>query len=107
MIEETTTSYPVSLQEFKSWKARHEGCGHKLLRADDFRVKARGIVCLDCQGWWKVLASEWDADPELKAWALDQTEQAKGREEDFRWVAAKGPVFEDDFSMTSNYYSDD
>lgn len=85
-----TTPYPISLKEFKAWKVKHEV--HQLLRCDDPRVKARGIVCLDCDDWCKVLFTEFDKDENLTAWSKQQTDHARCRAEDFRWERAPGPV---------------
>ena len=102
-----STGYPIPLAEFKAWKRFHEERGHTLLSTDDPRVRARGIVCIECQDWCKVLADEVDEDQELSAWMSDQTEQARCRAEDFRWERASGPVRDDDFSMTQNYFHRD
>lgn len=80
------TPYPVSLQNFKSWKIDHENSNHVLLQCDDERVKSRGIVCIDCQCWYKVLIKDFDSDSELVSWSKKQTYRATTRIEDFKWI---------------------
>lgn len=97
-----TSGYPIPIAEFKAWVSDHNGRGHELLRCDDPRVKARGLVCLECQEWVKVLASDFDADAELRTAPVTA---AKCDPNDFKWK--RGPVFDDDFSMTQNWFHHD
>ena len=95
-----TNPFPVPVEEFKAWKKWHEERGHQVLRCDDPRCRSRGLVCIECQDWNKVLVEHWDQDPELSAQPI---KDAKFNDRTFEWSAP--PTFnDDDFSMTQNYF---
>ena len=95
-----TEPFPVTLAEFKLWKEDHERLGHRLLRQDDPRCDSRGLVCIECQEWYKVRVRVWAEDSELSA--LDPP-HALFNERTFAWSAPA--AVDEDFSMTQQYTS--
>jgi hypothetical protein len=90
----------MKVDDLLGWVQSHEQQGHQVCPTDNPRDKTRGACCLTCNEW---VDGPAELSPEIRAWRQGFREKIAERAR-----SAGRPVpalFDDDFSMTANYFS--